>query len=45
MMNENEYWGICWNNPNIEIEHDRMEAEFEEYDDLRLAQRLKKQNL
>ena len=44
-MNENEYWEMVWNNPDIEIEHDKREVEFEEYADLRLAQRLKKQNL
>ena len=40
-MNESEYWEMLWNNPDIEIEHDLLEAEFEEYNDLQLAQRLK----
>lgn len=40
-MNESEYWEMLWNNPDIEIEHDKIEAKLEEYGDLRLAQRLK----
>jgi len=42
-MNESEYWEMLWNNSDIEIEHDMFEAEEEcdEYDDLRLAPRLK----
>lgn len=40
-MNESEYWEMLWNNPDIETEHDMLEAELEEYDDLRLTQRLK----
>ena len=40
-MNESDYWECLWNNPHIEIEHDITEAEFEEYDDLELPNRLK----
>ena len=35
-----EYKEFLWNNPQIEIEHDRMEAETEEYDNVRISGRL-----
>ena len=38
---ENEYEELLWDNPHIEIEHDVMEAEVEEYDDVRLSSRIK----
>ena len=31
---------LLWNNPQIEIEHDRMEAE-QEYDDIGISDRLR----
>ena len=34
---ENEYEELLWNNPQIEIEHDIMEAEIWEYDDVGLS--------
>ena len=40
-MIESEYWAMLWNNPDIELEHDKLEVELGEYDGLRLAQRLK----
>lgn len=40
-MGKNEYEELLWNNPQVEIEHDRMEAEVEEYDDVRLSSRIK----
>lgn len=40
-MKNYEYEDLLWNNPQIEIEHDRMEAEVEEYDDVRLSSRIK----
>ena len=35
-MNESDYWKRLWNNPDIEIEHDILEAEgeYDEYNDL-----------
>ena len=41
VMNESEYWEMLRNNPDIETEHDKLEAELEEYGDLQLTQRLK----
>ena len=32
-----EYEELLWNNPQIEIEHDVMEGEVWEYDDVRLT--------
>ena len=41
IMRENEYEELVWDNPQIEIEHDIMEAEIWEYDDVRLSTRIK----
>ena len=40
-MRENEYEELLWDNLQIEIDHDRIEAEVEEYDDVRLSSRIK----
>ena len=39
-MRQREYEELVWDNPQIEIEHDVMEAEVEEYDDVRLSSRI-----
>ena len=40
-MRKNKYEDLLWNNPQIEIEHDVMEAEVKEYDDVRLSSRIR----
>ena len=35
-----EHEELLWDNPQIEIEHDIMEAEVWEYDDVRLTSRI-----
>ena len=39
-MKKYEYEELLWNNPQIEIEHDIMEAE-REYDDIGILDRLR----
>ena len=38
---ENDYEELLWNNPQIEIEHDIMEAEIWEYDDIEISCRIR----
>lgn len=39
-MENYEHEELFWNNPQIEIEHDVMEVEVEEYDDVGISSRL-----
>ena len=39
-MSIEEFWEMCWDNPQIEIEHDIMEAEIREYEEPEYSKKL-----